>query len=176
MTMPTLTTNGAAETEAVGEAIGAQLRVGDLVVLSGDLGAGKTTFTKGLARALGVEQRVTSPTFTIVQEYDGRLPVAHVDVYRLERIQELYDFGFEELLEERVTVVEWGEAIALVLPRDRVNVRIRLDDIDDVDGGDEVEEVGGSDDRRLLEIAADGPSWDARRAQLDEALARFGAA
>jgi tRNA threonylcarbamoyladenosine biosynthesis protein TsaE len=171
MTMPTLTTNGAAETEAVGEAIGAHLRVGDLVVLSGDLGAGKTTFTKGLARALGVEQRVTSPTFTIVQEYDGRLPVAHVDVYRLERIQELYDFGFEELLEERVTVVEWGEAIALVLPRDRVNVRIRLDDVD-VDGDD----ADGDDDRRLLEIAADGPSWDARRAQLDEALAQFGAA
>jgi tRNA threonylcarbamoyladenosine biosynthesis protein TsaE len=159
-----LTTNGAAETEAVGEAIGSQLRVGDLVVLSGDLGAGKTTFTKGLARALGVEQRVTSPTFTIVQEYDGRLPVAHVDVYRLERIQELYDFGFEELLEERVTVVEWGEAIALVLPRERVNVRIELDETD------------GDDDRRRLAIAADGPSWDARRAQLDDALARFGAA
>jgi tRNA threonylcarbamoyladenosine biosynthesis protein TsaE len=164
MTMPTLTTNGAAETEAVGEAIGSQLRLGDLVVLSGDLGAGKTTFTKGLARALGVEQRVTSPTFTIVQEYDGRLPVAHVDVYRLERIQELYDFGFEELLEERVTVVEWGDAIALVLPRDRVNVRIELDETDD------------GDNRRRLAIAADGPSWDARRTQLADALARFGAA
>jgi tRNA threonylcarbamoyladenosine biosynthesis protein TsaE len=164
MTLPTLTTNGAAETEAVGEAIGSQLRVGDLVVLSGDLGAGKTTLTKGLARALGVEQRVTSPTFTIVQEYDGRLPVAHVDVYRLERIQELYDFGFEELLEERVTVVEWGDAIALVLPRDRVNVRIDMDETED------------DDDRRVLAIAADGPSWDARRAQLDDALARFGAA
>jgi tRNA threonylcarbamoyladenosine biosynthesis protein TsaE len=166
MTMPTLTTNGAAETEAVGEAIGSQLRLGDLVVLSGDLGAGKTTFTKGLARALGVEQRVTSPTFTIVQEYDGRLPVAHVDVYRLERIQELYDFGFEELLEERVTVVEWGVAIALVLPHDRVNVRIELDGTDEGDEGD---------DRRRLAIAADGPSWDARRPQLDDALARFGA-
>jgi tRNA threonylcarbamoyladenosine biosynthesis protein TsaE len=163
MTMPTLTTNGAAETEAIGEAIGSQLRLGDLVVLSGDLGAGKTTFTKGLARALGIEQRVTSPTFTIVQEYDGRLPVAHVDVYRLERIQELYDFGFEELLEERVTVVEWGDAIALVLPHDRVNVRIELDETDD------------GDDRRRLAIAADGPSWDARRPQLDDALARFGA-
>jgi tRNA threonylcarbamoyladenosine biosynthesis protein TsaE len=163
MTMPTLTTNGAAETEAIGEAIGSQLRLGDLVVLSGDLGAGKTTFTKGLARALGIEQRVTSPTFTIVQEYDGRLPVAHVDVYRLERIQELYDFGFEELLEERVTVVEWGDAIALVLPHDRVNVRIELDETDD------------GDDRRRLAIAADGPSWDARRPELDDALARFGA-
>jgi tRNA threonylcarbamoyladenosine biosynthesis protein TsaE len=159
----TLTTNGAGETEAIGAALAPLLRVGDLVVLNGDLGAGKTTFTKGLARGLGVEQRVTSPTFTIVQEYDGRLPVAHVDVYRLERIQELYDFGFEELLEERVTVVEWGDAIALVLPHDRVNVRIELDETDD------------GDDRRRLAIAADGPSWDARRPQLDDALARFGA-
>ena len=179
MTMPRLTTNGAAETEAVGEAIGSQLRVGDLVVLSGDLGAGKTTFTKGLARALGVEQRVTSPTFTIVQEYDGRLPVAHVDVYRLERIQELYDFGFEELLEDRVTVVEWGEAIALVLPRDRVNVRIAMEAPGASAPGDGDSYVNGEgderDDRRVLEIAAHGPSWDARRSQLDAALAPFGA-
>ena len=114
--MKRLTTKAAAETEAVGEAVGSLLRVGDLVVLTGDLGAGKTTFAKGLARALGVTQKVTSPTFTIVQEYDGRVPVAHVDVYRLDRIQELHDFGFEELLESRVTIVEWGEAIAPVLP------------------------------------------------------------
>ena len=73
MTMPKLTTNDAAETEAVGAAIGSQLRAGDLVVLSGDLGAGKTTFTKGLARALGVEQRVTSPTFTIAKITEQRL-------------------------------------------------------------------------------------------------------
>ena len=129
--MTAFTTKGAAETEAVGEAIGSQLRVGDLVVLTGDLGAGKTTFAKGLARGLGVTQKVTSPTFTIVQEYDGRVPVAHVDVYRLDRIQELHDFGFEELLESRVTIVEWGEAIALVLPLDRIDVRLTLDDDDD---------------------------------------------
>ncbi len=158
MTTTTLTTASAAETEAVGEALGSQLQLGDLVVLTGDLGAGKTTFTKGLARGLGVTQRVTSPTFTIVQEYDGRLPVAHVDVYRLDRIQELHDFGFEELLESRVTVVEWGEAIARVLPRERVDVRIAMDD-----GADD-------DDRRVLQIAASGPGWLARRAALDAAL------
>jgi tRNA threonylcarbamoyladenosine biosynthesis protein TsaE len=149
------------ETEAVGEAIGAQLRLGDLVVLSGDLGTGKTTFTKGLARGLGVTDRVTSPTFTIVQEYDGRVPVAHVDVYRLERIQELHDFGFEELLESRVTVVEWGEAIALVLPLDRIDVRITMD-----------EERG--DDARVVEIVPTGSSWHGRFAALDEALRDFG--
>ena len=160
MTMTTLSTKGAAGTEAVGEAVGSQLRIGDLVVLTGDLGSGKTTFVKGLARALGVTQMVTSPTFTIVQEYDGRLPLAHVDVYRLVRIQELHDLGFEELLEGRVTVVEWGDAIARILPRDFVDVRIAM----------------GDDDRRDLEIAASGSAWVARRPGLEAALAALGGA
>ena len=159
--MTTLTTKGADQTEAVGEAIGSQLRVGDLVVLTGDLGAGKTTFAKGLARALGVTQKVTSPTFTIVQEYDGRLPVAHVDVYRLHRIQELHDFGFEELLESRVTIVEWGEAIAAVLPLERIDVTLTLHDDDD--------------DQRIVEVVAAGPAWAARRPALEAALAELGA-
>ena len=80
-------------------------------MLVGDLGAGKTTFAQGIARGLGVDGPVTSPTFTFVQEYDGRLPVAHVDVYRLERIQELHDLGFEELIDgPGVTIIEWGDA------------------------------------------------------------------
>jgi len=160
--MAALQTRDAAETEAVGEVLGAQLRRGDLVVLTGDLGTGKTTFTKGIARGLGVTERVTSPTFTIVQEYDGRVPVAHVDVYRLERIQELHDFGFEELLDGRVTVVEWGEAIARVLPRDRIDVRIAMDE-------------ARGDDARTVEIAAVGPAWRTRRAALDDALRAFSA-
>jgi tRNA threonylcarbamoyladenosine biosynthesis protein TsaE len=160
--MAELQTRDAAETEAVGEVLGAQLRRGDLVVLTGDLGSGKTTFTKGIARGLGVTERVTSPTFTIVQEYDGRVPVAHVDVYRLERIQELHDFGFEELLEGRVTVVEWGEAIALVLPRDRIDVCIAMDE-------------PRGDDARTVEIVAVGPAWRTRRAALDDALRAFSA-
>jgi len=160
MTMTTLSTKGAAGTEAVGEALGSQLRIGDLVVLTGDLGAGKTTLVKGLARALGVTQMVTSPTFTIVQEYDGRLPLAHVDVYRLQRIQELHDLGFEELIEGRVTVVEWGEAIARILPRDFIDVRLAMSD---------------DDDRRDLEITANGPAWADRRGALEAALAPLGA-
>jgi len=158
-----LSTDDSTRTEAVGEALGSQLRVGDLVVLTGDLGTGKTTFTKGLARGLGVTDRVTSPTFTIVQEYDGTVPVAHVDVYRLERIQELHDFGFEELLETRVTVVEWGEAIALVLPRDRVDVRIEMDE-------------ARGDDARVLQIVPTGTSWNPRFAALEDALRPFGGA
>ena len=172
--MATLTTTGAHQTEALGEAIGPLLRVGDLVVLTGDLGTGKTTFTKGLARGLGVTQRVTSPTFTIVQEYDGRVPVAHVDVYRLDRIQELHDFGFDELIESRVTVVEWGEAIAPVLPFDRIDVRIAMVDEDEdsaaAPAGDVVE-----DDRRVVEVVASGPAWAARRSALEAALAALGA-
>jgi tRNA threonylcarbamoyladenosine biosynthesis protein TsaE len=159
--LATLQTCDAKETEALGEAIGALLGVGDLVVLTGGLGAGKTTFTKGLARGLGVAGRVTSPTFTIVQEYEGRVPVAHVDVYRLERIQELHDFGFEELLDSRVTVVEWGEAIELVLPRDRIDVRIAMDE-------------ASGDDARTVEVAATGTSWQVRRASLEDALRTFG--
>jgi tRNA threonylcarbamoyladenosine biosynthesis protein TsaE len=161
--MASLTTKGADETAAVGQAVGSQLRAGDLVVLTGDLGAGKTTFAKGLARALGITQPVTSPTFTIVQEYDGRMPLAHVDVYRLDRIQELHDLGFEELLEGRVTLVEWGEAIALVLPTERIDVRIGMDGVTEAD-----------DDHRVVEVVASGPAWDARRAGLDAVLAPFG--
>ncbi len=167
MTTTSLTTTSARETEAVGAAIGPLLRIGDLVVLSGDLGTGKTTFTKGLARGLGVTQRVTSPTFTIVQEYDGTLPVAHVDVYRLDRIQELHDFGFEELIESRVTIVEWGEAIAPVLPRDRIDVRISM--LADPGLDDDV------DDARHLEIVPLGPAWTARRVELEAALASVAA-
>src|SRR6185437_14092618 len=85
----TIRTESPDATRAVAAAIGAQLVAGDLVLLVGDLGAGKTAFTQGLARGLGIEARVTSPTFTIVQEYEGRLKLAHVDVYRLDRIQEL---------------------------------------------------------------------------------------
>jgi tRNA threonylcarbamoyladenosine biosynthesis protein TsaE len=127
----TFTTHSAAETRALAAEIGAKLGRGDVVVLNGGLGAGKTTFVKGLAEGLGVVDAVTSPTFTIVQHYEGRLPVTHVDVYRLDRLQELHDFGFEEMLEDGVTIIEWGDAIAPLLPRHRLEIRLTLgDDLD----------------------------------------------
>jgi tRNA threonylcarbamoyladenosine biosynthesis protein TsaE len=124
----TYTTHSAAETRALAAEIGATLRRGDVVVLNGELGAGKTTFVKGLADGLGVVDAVTSPTFTIVQHYEGRVPVAHVDVYRLDRLQELHDLGFEELLDDGVTIIEWGDAVAPLLPRNRLEVRLTMGD------------------------------------------------
>jgi len=151
-----VTTRSANATEAVGEVVGRRLRLGDLVVLVGDLGAGKTTLVKGIARGLGISDAVTSPTFTIVQEYDGSVPLAHVDVYRLERIQELHDFGFEELFDEGAVVVEWGDAIARVLPADRLEVRLVL---------------GDADDERRVTLTAHGGAWSARAAELAAELA-----
>jgi tRNA threonylcarbamoyladenosine biosynthesis protein TsaE len=127
----TYTTHSAAETRALAAEIGATLRRGDVVVLNGELGAGKTTFVKGLAEGLGVVDAVTSPTFTIVQHYEGRVPVTHVDVYRLDRLQELHDLGFEEMLDDGVTIIEWGDAVAPLLPQKRLEVRLTMgDDLD----------------------------------------------
>jgi tRNA threonylcarbamoyladenosine biosynthesis protein TsaE len=155
-----VTTPAADRTDLIAAAVGSMLRVGDVVVLSGELGAGKTTFAKGLARGLGVTETVTSPTFTIVQQYEGRVPVAHVDVYRLDRLQELHDLGFEELLESSVTLVEWGEAIAPVLPRDRLVVHLTPVDEDP--------------NARTIEISAHGATWATRQQELGEALESVG--
>lgn len=110
----------------MGAALAPMLLPGDVIALSGDLGAGKTVFTQGLAGALGVEGRVTSPTFTLVHNYDGRYRIVHMDVYRLDSFQEVLDLGFEELLDpEAILVVEWGEAVAPLLPRRYLEVEFR---------------------------------------------------
>ena len=102
----------AEDTREVGEALSASLRARDAVVLTGELGAGKTTFVQGVARGLGIEDQVSSPTFTLVKEYRGILDIAHVDVYRLERVQDVVDLGLEELGDgEGVLLVEWGDAV-----------------------------------------------------------------
>jgi tRNA threonylcarbamoyladenosine biosynthesis protein TsaE len=110
-TLLDVVTNSPAETESAGEQLGRGLREGDLLLLEGDLGAGKTTFVRGVARGVGSSAHVASPTFQLVRVYPGRVQLAHVDLYRLESGTELLDLGLEELLEQGAVVVEWGDRI-----------------------------------------------------------------
>lgn len=114
------------ETEAAGQALAAKLRPGDVVAYRGDLGAGKTAFTRGLARGLGYHGRVTSPTFTIVNEYEGPTPLFHFDLYRLGGEEELWDIGWEDYLARNgVCAVEWSEIAPGALPENTVYVTLR---------------------------------------------------
>lgn len=123
-------TASAEETEAVGERLGAALGPGDVVALTGELGAGKTCFVQGLARALGVARPVTSPTFVMVNEYRGRLPVHHVDAYRTASLTELLDLGLPELFDDGgVTVIEWADKVGPLLPAR--TIRVHLDGVGD---------------------------------------------
>ena len=152
----TILTNSEEETSAAGERLAVRVKPGDVLLLHGDLGAGKTAFAQGLAAGLGVEGPVTSPTFTIVQEYEGRLPVAHVDVYRLDTVQDLYDLGFDELIDDgRVTIVEWGDRVVQALPADHLVIRI---------------DPGAADNERVLELSFRGARWHSRRAAIEGAL------
>jgi tRNA threonylcarbamoyladenosine biosynthesis protein TsaE len=109
--LPERVTRSAEETEALGEELAARLRPGDLVLLAGDLGAGKTTFVRGLARGLGSRQEVQSPTFQLVRVYPGRIQLGHVDLYRLEAGAGIAELGLEDLLEQGVVVIEWGDRL-----------------------------------------------------------------
>jgi tRNA threonylcarbamoyladenosine biosynthesis protein TsaE len=124
-------TRSAEETRALGRTIGDALGPGDLVLVSGDLGVGKTVFIQGIAEALGVTDPVTSPTFTLMHIYRGRVPLVHVDVYRLERTGELADLALDELADDAVVTVEWGDAVAAALPPERLEVQIGFGNRDD---------------------------------------------
>ena len=128
------------DTEDIGARLAEQLEPGAVVAYTGDLGAGKTAFTRGLARGLGIPDRITSPTFTIVNEYEGgRLPLFHFDMYRLGSADELFDIGWEDYLcRGGVCAVEWSENIADALEEDAVRVDIRR---------------GASDQERVITIA-----------------------
>jgi tRNA threonylcarbamoyladenosine biosynthesis protein TsaE len=120
-----LVSTSAEATAAAGEALAARLRPGDVVALTGDLGAGKTCFVQGLVRGLGVTRVATSPTFVLVNEYHGRVPVHHVDVYRSESLTELLDFGLDEMLAgSGVTLIEWADRCEALLPSRAVRVHI----------------------------------------------------
>ena len=113
------------ETEAIGEELAQKLCGGDVLAFTGSLGMGKTAFTRGLARGLGCRGRVTSPTFTIVNEYEGRTPLFHFDMYRLGSSDELFDIGWEDYLSRGgVCAVEWSEQVADALPEGTVYVTL----------------------------------------------------
>ena len=134
--MPDLVSNAPAETEHAGLLLGERLRAGDVVLLSGELGAGKTTFVRGVAQGTASKAPVASPTFQLVRVYPGRVQLAHVDLFRVERGSELADLGLEELAEQGAVVVEWGDRL-------------------EVDGAAriEIEHLGG--DRRLIRTTRD---------------------
>ena len=135
-----LVTTSAAETEAAGERLARHLRHGDLVLLVGDLGAGKTTLVRGMARGLGSSAEVMSPTFQLVRVYPGRVQLAHVDLYCLAGLDELADLGLEELLDEGAVVVEWGERLG-----GPATARISLEVLEE--------------DRRRLRLEEAPPTW-----------------
>ena len=157
-----LTTTSPEETRAVGAALAALLVPGDVVSLTGDLGAGKTCFVKGAAGALGVTEGVASPSFVLVREYKGVLPIYHMDVYRLDRIQEVLDLGFEDLLDPQgVIFIEWGGAIEGLLPDSHIEVELL---------------TGGQETQRRVVLTARGPGWAERWERLLSSLESWRAA
>lgn len=151
----------AEDTRAIGSVLADLLESGDAVALTGELGAGKTTFVQGVARGLGFEGPVASPTFTLVREYPARLHVHHADVYRLERMQEALDLGFEEMAGEGVLLVEWGDAVEALLPDEHVVIEFT---------------VPGEGEERRLVLTGTGASWAARWGALEGATTSWRAA
>ena len=122
--------SSASETKKLGARFGALLPAGSLITLQGDLGAGKTTFTQGLAFGLGIKGKVTSPTFNLLKVYrDGRLPLYHIDAYRMEGI--LQDLGFDEYVDDDgICVIEWADFMSYILPEDRIEISLTINDDD----------------------------------------------
>lgn len=162
-------TAGPEDTRELAAVLADALADGDLLVLTGDLGAGKTCFTQGLGRGLGITDRITSPTFTLVNRYEGRLVLNHLDVYRLNSVAETLDLGITELLEDGVTVIEWGDRITEVLPMDHLLVSLRYPELEPSETADGLTE---NFDRRLIEfVCPSGPMWGGR--DLRQLLARW---
>ena len=152
-------TSSVDETRDLAAALAELARPSDLLVLVGDLGAGKTAFTQGFGRGLGIDEQITSPTFALVRSYTGRLDLYHLDVYRLEQVAEALDLGLSELLDDgSVTIIEWGDTIAPVLPHDYLEVHLRFEEGDQVDA-------------RTVELRPVGARWAARVRALGAAVA-----
>ena len=137
-------TNSASETRALGEQLASGLRPGDTVILEGELGAGKSELARGIARGLGVNETVTSPSFTILNVYEsGRCPLYHFDWYRLESEEELYELGMDEYLGgDGIAVVEWAERCPDAVPEDCIRIRLEAT-------GEETRQITVNDGRRV---------------------------
>ncbi len=150
----TFLTRGEGETRELASRLARLLRPGDVILLVGELGSGKTTFVKGLAEGLGVRERVISPTFTLHREYRGRLPLHHLDAYRLRGARDLSDLGVEELLEgEGVVAVEWGERARELFGDEYLEVNLSY---------------GGEDNERVIRLFPGGGTWMERLGALGE--------
>ena len=146
----------AEDTRSIGEGLAPLLVAGDAIALTGELGAGKTTFAQGLARGLGFGGQVQSPTFTLVREYrSGRLPIVHADVYRLERVQDVVELDLEVSAEDGVLLVEWGDVVEALLPAGHLVIELA------------VPEPG---DERTVRIGSEGHVWLPRWERLERAL------
>ena len=118
--------DGPGQTARIGGRLATWLEPGDTVRVSGDLGAGKTCFIQGICAELGIGEPVTSPTFTLVNEYDGRVPVAHFDLYRLDSADSVLDLGFDEYVDTRVCLIEWGDKFPEIMPSSAITVHIEI--------------------------------------------------
>lgn len=149
-------TTGVHATQAMARSLADLVVGGDVILLAGELGAGKTAFAQGFGAGLGVDDRITSPTFTLARHYEGRLDLHHLDVYRMERTAEIDDVGIAELLDSGgVVLIEWGDAIAPALPADYLEIRLGY---------------GEGDDDRDIELRSVGDRWSARSRALAEAV------
>jgi len=154
-------TTSPAETAELARGLAELAIPGDVLVLVGDLGAGKTAFSKAYGAALGVEEPMTSPTFTLAREYEGRMPLHHLDVYRLEQMSEVLDLDLPDLFESGGAVlIEWGDAIIPMLPADYLEIRFTF---------------GEGDDDRTIALNPVGSSWSERGAQLGVIAEEVGA-
>ncbi len=149
-------TTDADQTRTMAGEIAGMAGAGDLILLVGEMGTGKTAFAQGFGSGLGVTEQITSPTFTIVHEYSGRLALHHLDAYRLEHLHEVAELGVAEMLDEpAVMLVEWGDVLLPVLPADYLEVRITY---------------GRAEDDRLFSFIPVGTRWAARFRQLGEVV------
>ncbi len=122
-----MTTTSAEETTGLGERLGKLLSPGDVVALFGDLGAGKTTLTRGIAIGLGLAADIHSPTFTLIHEHPGAVPLYHVDLYRLSSEEEIETLGLDEYIySDGVTIIEWADRMESLLPKDRLDITLRM--------------------------------------------------